>query len=85
MKPNIGIINALVRLSCGFTMLAWATARMARKPHRERYFLVAMLASMKIGMGILRFCPFTYLYQNSQQQQDSSQQEQREDFTSNPT
>jgi dipeptide/tripeptide permease len=86
MKPNIGMVNALLRLTCGFTMLAWSTARLAKRPYRERYFLVALLSAMKIGEGIVRFCPVTYLFtQYQEQQQQNNSQNQEDEFTSNPT
>ncbi|GIW49786.1 MAG: hypothetical protein KatS3mg080_0397 [Anoxybacillus sp.] len=47
MKQNIGVINAMIRITCGFTMLAWATANFSRKPWRESYIWVIMLAAMK--------------------------------------
>ncbi|MBM7662765.1 hypothetical protein JOC85_003575 [Bacillus mesophilus] len=86
MKPNIGLVNALLRLTCGFTMLAWSTARLAKRPYRERYFLVAMLAALKIGTGIVRYCPFTNLFNEYQEkQQQNNSQNQEEEFTGNPT
>nr|WP_304220306.1 DUF2892 domain-containing protein [Fredinandcohnia onubensis] len=63
MKPNIGMINALVRITCGFTMLAWATAKMVKRPWRESFIIVAMLGGMKVAEGITRFCPLTALFQ----------------------
>lgn len=81
MKPNIGIVNALIRLTCGFTMLAWATARLSRRPHHDRYFMVAILAAMKIGEGIVRFCPVTYAFNEYQEQQEFEE----EDEAINPT
>ena len=56
-QPNISIINALVRITCGFTFLSWAIAKMSRKPWKESYLFIAMLAGMKIGEGILHYCP----------------------------
>ena len=70
MKPNIGIINALIRITCGFTMLAWATAKLTKRPWKDRYVLVALLGGMKVGEGIVRYCPITALLtQNREQHQ----------------
>lgn len=66
MKQNIGIINAMIRITCGFTMLAWATANLARKPWRESYIWVTMVAAMKIAEGIVRFCPVMALLERYQ-------------------
>ncbi|MGY3717694.1 YgaP family membrane protein [Sutcliffiella cohnii] len=62
MRPNIGIINALIRITCGFTVLAWVTSKLVKRPFRDSYLVVAFLAAMKIGEGILRYCPLTALY-----------------------
>jgi dipeptide/tripeptide permease len=86
MKPNIGIVNALIRLTCGFTMLALATARLSKRPHSDSCFMMAMLAAMKIGEGIVRFCPITYLYNQYQEQQSNEDQgEQDPKGVANPT
>ncbi|MGD6830537.1 YgaP family membrane protein [Sutcliffiella halmapala] len=66
MKPNIGIINALIRLTAGFTILAWIISKMVRRPYRDSYILVALLAAMKIGEGILKYCPITDLFERYQ-------------------
>ncbi|MBM6616246.1 YgaP family membrane protein [Bacillus suaedaesalsae] len=82
MKPNIGIINALIRITCGFTLLAIATAKLSRRNPQESYLLVAILAAMKIGEGIVRFCPLTYLY-NEYKEDDEQRKE--HDTAINPT
>ncbi|KMJ56455.1 hypothetical protein AB685_21795 [Bacillus sp. LL01] len=61
MKPNIGRIDALIRITAGFTVLAYSIAKMVRKPHRNRSLLAAMLGGMKVAEGITRFCPLVYL------------------------
>ncbi|MFD1737914.1 DUF2892 domain-containing protein [Bacillus salitolerans] len=66
MKQNIGMVNSLIRITCGFTMLAFATARLAKRPHRESYLIVAMLGAMKVAEGMVRFCPITYLFNEYQ-------------------
>ncbi|MBA9028680.1 YgaP-like transmembrane domain [Peribacillus huizhouensis] len=65
-KTNISILNALLRITCGFTLLAWSISKMSRKPWNESYLVVAMFSSMKIGEGILRFCPVVALYEKCQ-------------------
>jgi len=62
-ERNISILNSLLRITCGFTVLAWAIAKMAKKPWKESYLFVAMMAGMKIGEGILRYCPIVDLMQ----------------------
>ncbi|RFU60606.1 DUF2892 domain-containing protein [Bacillus sp. V59.32b] len=65
VEQNIGIVNALIRITCGITVLAWTTAKLVKKPWRQSYILMAVLAAMKIGEGILKFCPITALYEKS--------------------
>ena len=62
-KQNISLINALIRIACGFAFLAWSTAKMSRKPYRQSYFLIALLAGMKIAERIVRYCPVVALYE----------------------
>jgi hypothetical protein len=63
VKQNIGIVNALIRITCGFTFLSWATAKMVKRPWKDSYLLIAFLSAMKIAEGIVRFCPVTALYE----------------------
>jgi len=66
IKPNIGIINALTRITIGLTILSWCTAKLVKKPWRESYLLLAMCGAMKVGEGIVRYCPITALFENKQ-------------------
>ncbi|HEU5139121.1 MAG TPA: DUF2892 domain-containing protein [Bacillales bacterium] len=66
MKPNISVLNAIMRITCGLTALAWATSRLARRPHRMSFLMVAMMGAMKVGEGIYRYCPVTdFVKQNA--------------------
>ncbi|HHW38659.1 MAG TPA: DUF2892 domain-containing protein [Bacillales bacterium] len=69
VKPNIGTINALIRMTFGFAMLAWATAKMVKKPWRDFYFWVAIMSAMKVAEGITKFCPLTALFEQYQDKQ----------------
>ena len=63
---NINTINALIRITCGLTMLSYLTAKMVRRPWKQSYIFLAMLAAMKVAEGILRYCPLTELFNKSQ-------------------
>ena len=76
LKQNIGMINALVRITCGFTMLSWATAKMVKKPWDNSFLVVAILAAMKIGEGIVRYCPVTDLCQQMQENNNKNDEQQ---------
>ncbi|MCH1624673.1 YgaP family membrane protein [Ferdinandcohnia quinoae] len=76
MKPNIGAINALLRITCGLTMLAWTTSKLTRRPWcGGRYLFIAILAAMKVGEGITRFCPITALFeQRANEKQENAEE-----------
>lgn len=63
IRPNIGILNALIRITIGFTILSWGTAKLVKRPWRDSYLLMIMLGAMKVAEGIVRYCPLTALYE----------------------
>ena len=64
-QPNISIINSLIQDYLWFYLLSWSIAKMSRKPWKESYLIISMLAGMKIGEGILRYCPVVDLMNNT--------------------
>jgi hypothetical protein len=62
IKPNIGILNALIRITCGLTILAWSTSKLVKFPWRDSYLFTAIIGAMKVAEGIVRYCPVTDLY-----------------------
>lgn len=66
VKPNIGIINAFIRITAGLAMLSWCTAKLVKNPWRDSYFLVAICAAMKVAEGIVRYCPMTAMFEKCQ-------------------
>lgn len=64
VKQNIGIMNALIRITVGLTMLSWATAKLVKRPWRNSYLFIAFLAAMKVGEGIVKYCPMTDVIQS---------------------
>ncbi|WP_198507795.1 YgaP family membrane protein [Bacillus sp. FJAT-45037] len=80
MKPNIGRIDALIRITAGFTVLAYSISKLVRKPHHNRSLLAAMLGGMKIAEGITRFCPLIYIAKNElMHNQDEKQEDHHQD------
>ncbi|TWI56025.1 YgaP family membrane protein [Halalkalibacter nanhaiisediminis] len=65
MEPNIGRINALCRISMGFTMLAWSTAKLSRRSSDMLPLIMAMLGGMKVAEGITSFCPLVYFAEHN--------------------
>lgn len=59
LRPNISIINALVRITAGLTILAYGTAKLTRKRCSNSVLLLIIIGAMKVAEGILRFCPMT--------------------------
>ncbi|EIJ79810.1 hypothetical protein PB1_05577 [Bacillus methanolicus PB1] len=66
VKTNIGIVNALIRITIGLTILSWSTAKLVKRPWRDSYLFIALLGAMKVAEGIVRFCPVTALFENAQ-------------------
>lgn len=66
VKPNIGLINALIRITCGLTILAWSTAKLVKCPWRDSYLYMALLGAMKTAEGIVRYCPIMALFEKRQ-------------------
>ncbi|WP_257350735.1 YgaP family membrane protein [Pseudalkalibacillus decolorationis] len=66
MKPNIGTLNALIRITLGLTLVACSAARLGRKPHRQSYIFMVLCGAMKVGEGITKYCPVTDLYERGQ-------------------
>lgn len=64
--PNIGIVNALVRITVGLCVLAWSTAKHTKMPWRDSYLLLGVLGAMKVAEGIVRFCPIVALFEREQ-------------------
>jgi hypothetical protein len=86
-KPNIGLINALIRIAIGLTLLAWTTAKLVKKPWRDSYLVVAFLAAMKVAEGIVRYCPMTELFKiwEKNNQQEKAETDESEILPYNPT
>jgi hypothetical protein len=85
VKPNIGIVNALVRITVGLSVLAWSTAKHTKMPWRDSYLLLGVLGAMKVAEGIVRFCPLVALYEREQnfrsnQNQSSNEKSMTEQF-----
>lgn len=75
VRPNIGTVNSLVRITLGLTILAWSTSKMVKRPWRDSYLFMAMMGAMKVGEGIVRYCPVTDMYQKGMDMMDEKQEE----------
>jgi hypothetical protein len=67
ITKNIGILNALIRITLGLTILSWSTAKMVKFPWRDSYLFIAICGAMKVAEGIVRFCPVTALFEKYQE------------------
>ncbi|MDQ0163224.1 YgaP family membrane protein [Bacillus alveayuensis] len=74
IKQNIGIVNSLVRITFGLTMLCWACAKYVKTPWRDSLLLVIFASAMKVGEGILRFCPITFMFENYQEEKNEEKE-----------
>lgn len=75
VRPNIGTVNSLVRITAGLTILAWSTSKMVKRPWRDSYLFMAMMGAMKVGEGIVRYCPVTDMYQKGMDMMEEKQEE----------
>lgn len=89
-SPNIGIINALIRITCGLTMVAFFSAKLSRKPWCNSYLIMILIGAMKVAEGIVRYCPVTelikkcpFLMGQGMMGQDKSQQQQNTEPSQN--
>lgn len=67
IKPNIGILNALIRITIGLTVLSWSTAKLVKRPYCNSYLWISICGAMKVAEGIVRFCPITAYIQKYQE------------------
>ena len=74
VRPNIGILNSLLRITMGLTILAWSTSKMVKRPWRDSYLFMAMMGAMKVGEGIVRYCPVTALFEKGQEMMEETQE-----------
>ncbi|KIL48161.1 YgaP family membrane protein [Jeotgalibacillus soli] len=72
MNQNIGSINSFIRMIVGFSLLSFATARMARKPWKQSYLMLAMLGAMKVAEGFLHYCPIVALWERKNNWMDDA-------------
>ncbi|MCA0992768.1 MULTISPECIES: YgaP family membrane protein [Bacillales] len=56
MKPNISMLNAFIRLTAGFTLLAYSTAKLSKEESNSAWLLAAV-GAMKVAEGHTRYCP----------------------------
>ncbi|MGA9287313.1 MAG: DUF2892 domain-containing protein [Anaerobacillus sp.] len=57
MKPNISMMNAFIRLTAGFALLSWSTAKLCKKDSSKSALLLAAIGAMKVAEGHTRYCP----------------------------
>lgn len=58
-KQNIGTINALTRITCGLFFLTYGAVKISRQPWNQKYWILVLASAMKVGEGIVRYCPVT--------------------------
>lgn len=67
VKPNIGIIQALIRITCGLTIIAWSATKLVKKPWSDRFLILISLGAMKVAEGIVRYCPIIALFEKGKE------------------
>ncbi|WP_037986396.1 YgaP family membrane protein [Thalassobacillus devorans] len=76
IKPNIGILNAMVRITAGFTLMSYCTIRALKRPYSETNVLWIIIGAMKIAEGIVRYCPVTAVQKGMEDNDSKNEQEQ---------
>lgn len=72
MQKNVGTFDALIRITCGLTGLAWGVSRMIRHPHRGLPVAVTMASAMKVAEGVTRYCPMLAMLQVKSNQSENN-------------
>lgn len=71
MKPNIGIVQAMIRIAAGVSMVGYATAALVTKPKQLTVHLTLLAGAIKIAEGIVRYCPSMAFINQFRHKQDS--------------
>jgi hypothetical protein len=77
VAPNIGIINALIRITFGLTIVSLCTAKLVRRPRSNSYLIMIIMGAMKVAEGIVRYCPVTELFQKAPGMMDNGSHQQK--------
>lgn len=87
ITPNIGLLQAFIRLTFGFTMLAWGTSKLVKRPFRNTPLIVIMMGAMKVAEGLTRFCPLTFFVEErlAEMSNDTNGTEKQYDDLINPS
>ncbi|MDQ0208448.1 YgaP family membrane protein [Alkalicoccobacillus murimartini] len=67
MKPNLSRIQSLCRITCGLSVLAFASSKMQRKSSLIGIIGI-IIGAMKVAEGITRFCPLIYMTDKKKQE-----------------
>jgi Protein of unknown function (DUF2892) len=67
----MGIIQAMIRIAAGVSMVGYATAALVTKPKQLTAHLTLLAGAIKIAEGIVRYCPSMTLINQFRQKQDS--------------
>jgi hypothetical protein len=67
----MGIIQAMIRIAAGVSMIGYATAALVTKPKQLTAHLTLLAGAIKIAEGIVRYCPSMTLINQFRQKQDS--------------
>ncbi|QKS70434.1 DUF2892 domain-containing protein [Paenalkalicoccus suaedae] len=62
IKQNIGLVQALIRITIGFVLVGYGIAKLSERFARNWPVWTLIAGGMKIGEGITRFCPVIYWF-----------------------
>ncbi|GAF65554.1 hypothetical protein BTS2_2452 [Bacillus sp. TS-2] len=61
MKQNVGIVDALIRITIGLVILTWSVSKGCSKHSKGFPLLSSLIGAMKVAEGITKFCPIIYI------------------------
>lgn len=62
---NLSTRNALCRLTLGFSMLSYGTAKLSRNPYSTKGLIFVVLGAMKTAEGTVKYCPVKAMLQQN--------------------
>ncbi|MGI8314609.1 YgaP family membrane protein [Halobacillus mangrovi] len=81
MIQNIGIINSMVRITAGLSMLTFLSMQGQKQEDSFVQRMMVIIAAMKVAEGIVRYCPMTAMYDEIVYEDDGIEEDWDQEFT----
>ncbi|KHE67052.1 DUF2892 domain-containing protein [Halobacillus sp. BBL2006] len=80
MIPNIGIINSMVRITAGLSMLTFLTMQGHKQEDSFVQRMMVVIAAMKVAEGIVGYCPMKAMYDEMVYEHDGLEEDWEQEF-----